>query len=81
MQFTKELNNNKEQFINMLKEKDVDGDSFVSGIEFNHAINKIGYELSEYQVNYLLTALALNKDKIGIKEIIENIEKITGNDN
>jgi hypothetical protein len=41
----------------------------------------MGYEVSEYQVNYLLTALALNKDKIGIKEIIENIEKITGNDN
>jgi competence protein ComEC len=34
----------------------------------------------DFVLNYLLTALALNKDKIGIKEIIENIEKITGND-
>ena len=36
----------------------------------------MGYYLNEEQLNYFLTTLALNKEKIGINEIIDNIDKV-----
>jgi hypothetical protein len=74
--FINELNKNKEQFLNVLKEHDSDNDFHINIIEFNEAVKKMGYDLNEEQLNYVLTTLALNKEKIGINEIIDNIDKV-----
>ena len=77
IEFISELMKQKDSFINVLHECDSDHDTYLTMNEFNESIKKMGFTISQYEIEYLLTGLVMtNKDRIGINDIIKNMENI-----
>lgn len=77
IEFIHEIFKQKEGFITSLQVNDKDIDGFINLNEFCETLKTLGYNLSQYEIDYLLTGLAMgNKDKLGINELIKNMENI-----